>query len=420
MAQRLEVSQTQKQTLRLTQSMQQSLTVLQKNTVELADYLQEQAANNPLMEVMSHFEKDAADFSRLANTDHFDLYASLNRQADERSLDVTQRSILKKLILNVNKNGYLQIDHDAFCIENNLRSGSLNAALCELQNMEPRGVGAESIRQCLLIQAEGDRRAPVKTVELLRNHYHQFLNQDWPGLKAELEMTQPELNGVIDYLATLSLQPGNPEGEQVQQIVPDLIFTSAAGHHELRINVAGKFQLAFDDSSVAGISEQVDQDTLAYIQRGKRDVQDLQQALIQRNETLLNLGEQIVQKQFAYLCGEQDYVNRFTMTELAKILKIDVSTVSRGLSGKYMRTDRGVIALTSLCSGRASDTKFAPNGPVEQRLRQIVDDEDKHHPLSDAKIHAQLAAEKIAVSRRLVTKMRDKLGIQSSTQRKIV
>jgi RNA polymerase sigma-54 factor len=420
MAQRLEVSQTQKQTLKLTQSMQQSLMILQKNVVELADYLQEQTASNPLMEVNNNFEKDAVDFSRLANVEHFDLYASLNQQVDERNLDVIQRSILKKLILNINKNGYLQIDHDAFCVENNLHSESLNAVIRELQSMEPRGVGAESIRQCLLIQAEGDPKAPAKTEQLLQNHYHQFLNQDWPGLKAELTMTQPELNGVIDYLATLSLQPGNPEGEQVQRVVPDLIFSSAAGHHELRINVAGEFQLAFDDSSVAGISEHVDQDTLSYIRRGKRNVQNLRQALIQRNETLLNLGEQIVQKQFAYLCGKQDYVNHFTMTELAKKLKIDVSTVSRGLAGKYMRTDRGVIALTSLCSGRTTDTKLAPSGPVEQRLQQIVDGEDKHHPLSDVKIQTQLAAENIAVSRRLVTKMRDKLGIKSSTQRKIV
>lgn len=420
MAQRLDVSQNQKQTLKLTQSMQQSLTVLQKNAVELADYLQEQAASNPLMEVKSHFEKDAFDFSRLPVTDHFDLYSSLNQQVDERNLDAAQQRILRELIFNVNKNGYLQIDRDAFCAEHGLSSAALTNAIEELQSMEPRGVGAESIRQCLLIQAADDWRAPAKASELLRNHYHQFLNQDWPGLKANLEITQPELNAVIDYLATLSLQPGNPEGEQVQQIVPDLIFSTAAGHHELRINVAGDFQLVFDDSSVAGMSEQIDHDTRAYLRRGKRNVQDLQQALVQRRETLLSLGEQIVQKQLAYLCGQQSYLNHYTMTELADALHVDVSTVSRGLAGKYMRTDRGVIALTSLCSGRAPDARLAPSGQTEQLVRQIVDGEDKHHPLSDAKIQARLAAENIVVSRRLVTKMRDKLGIQSSTQRKTV
>lgn len=420
MAQRLEVSQSQKQTLKLTQSMQQSLLILQKNAVELADYLQEQAMSNPLMEVKSNFEKDAVDFSRMLTNDHFDLYASLNMQADECELSTVQRKLLKKLIFNVNKNGYLQIDHDSFCVENKISSEDLVHTIHELQSMEPQGVGAESIRQCLLIQAKSDQRAPIKTIELLRNHYHQFLNQDWPILKAELAITQAELNGMIDYLATLSLQPGNPEGERVQQIVPDLIFASTSGHRELRINVAGEFQLSFDDTSVEEMAQHIDQDTRAYIRRGKRNTQDLQQALIQRRETLLILGEQIVQKQFAYLCGEQDYVNHFTMTELADELQIDVSTVSRGLAGKYMRTDRGIIALTSLCSGRAPDTKLAPVGHVEQLVRQIVAGEDKRHPLSDAKIQAQLAAKDITVSRRLVTKIRDKFSIKSSTQRKVV
>lgn len=418
MAQRLEVSQTQRQTLKLTQSMQQSLLILQKNAVELDEYLKEQCDINPLLEVRSNFEKNEADFSRISNNTHFDLYTSLNEQIADRKLTARQQKILKKLVCNVDSNGYLHIDHGAFCSENELSTEELCRSISILQTMEPLGVGAESIRQCLLIQAGADRKAPVKTSVLIKEHYHQFLNQDWSRLKIELSISQPELNTIINYLATLSLRPGNPDGEQVRQIVPDLIFSTFAGHSELRINVAGDFQLAFDDSSVKGMNEQIDQATLAYISRGKRDVRELQDALVQRRETLLSLGEQIVKRQFDYLCGKQDYVDRFTMTELANKLHIDVSTVSRGLAGKYIRTDHGIIALTNLCSGRTAELNEVTLGHVEQLVRQIVDDEDKHHPLSDAKIQARLAAEGNAVSRRLVTKIRSKLGIKSSTRRK--
>lgn len=220
MAQRLEFSQTQKQTLKLTQSMQQSLQILQKNTLELADYLQDQVDSNPLMELRTHFERNMSDLSRIKVEAHFDLYSFLYKQVYERGYEDYEHVILMKLILNVNKNGYLQINHDAFCEEYGINEKALKQGIHELQSLEPHGIGAESIRECLIIQTEADQKAPLKTSELLRLYYHQFLNQDWPDLKSELLISQPELNEIINYLASLSLQPGNPEGKKHRTSYP--------------------------------------------------------------------------------------------------------------------------------------------------------------------------------------------------------
>lgn len=432
--------QSQSLKLNMTQQLTQSIAMLQFATPELTSFLEEKALENPLIEVVPGTEP-AADIpykassrNRADNNDWLEQIADntqslgdvLKEQLQMLKLPQSQRIIVLFLIESLDEAGYLTQDTDLIAAQLLMSEEAILAGLEILQNMEPAGIGARNMRECILLQIERSAKAPYIAYDLIQDYFMEFADKKWKKITAEMDVSLTEIQEVADFIQTLSPRPGMAfTQETVQYIVPELILEEKAG--TLHLSLAKQFlpQIRFQESYYQTMEATKEKEVLRFLKEKTGEYDWIRKSLEQRESTLQLVGEAIVKhQQEFFLHQEASRLKPLTLREISEEIGVHESTVSRAVNGKYMETSQGVYELKRFFSAGLQqssgqgDAEEVASSAIKQQLQKLIEEEDKSKPLSDQKIVDLLAEEAIQVSRRAIAKYRLELNIPSSSKRK--
>lgn len=353
----------------------------------------------------------------------------LERQLSMLNLKERDQKIANYLIWNIDENGYLrfQLDDEFIkgCeVEPRASVEEAEDVLELIQSFEPPGVGARDLRECLLIQLEQSNAKGHYDLEIriVRDHLDDVVNNRLPKIAKALNEPVEVIDEAIQFVRTLNPKPGRLFSQpQVHYVIPDVVVEQVDGKWEVRvedsyiprIHISKHYQemlkTAADDPKVR-----------AYVKKKIDSAKWLMESIEQRKATLNRIAQEIVDYQTPFLEKGVDALRPLKMQFIADRVGVHVSTVSRAIAEKYMQTPRGIFALKFFFTGGTTraDGEEKSIVAVKQKVRDILEKEDKSNPLSDEEIAAALKKEGLDIARRTVTKYRKQLGIPSSRQRR--
>lgn len=298
------------------------------------------------------------------------------------------------------------------------------AAMLEIvQEMDPPGVGARDLRECLLIQLResGDENELIRT--MVDEHFDNLLSHRWANIARALGVTPRVVQDAADELARLDPKPGlrhSPEPEHY--IVPDLIVEKISGEYMVFANDTSmpQLRLARSYQEVARDKRLFQGENKAFIKEKLNSASWMIQAIEQRRQTMLKVMQYIVERQHGFFENGVQHLRPLTLREVADHIEMHESTVSRVTNEKFVQTPRGVFSLKYFFSSglsTTSGTDISARG-VKAKMEALISGEDVHKPLTDMALVKLLRADGVKIARRTVAKYRDQLGILPARMRK--
>jgi len=430
------IHQVQTPRMVITPEMKQSLTILQLSAAELGDYLQEQAAENPLIEiewpqeafaVRSGFRlSDAEDVDRTHNIPDRDetLEKWVMRQLAAVPCSPELRKTVAFFAGNLDDSGYLTIGVEEAGALLGLPVRLVEQGLKLLQAMEPAGIGARNLRECLLLQIARDPGAPGLAAEIA-SHYLEPLALGKLADIAKKTGTRPEeVRQALAYIQRLNPRPCASIGRfDPQHVVVDAeVIVHPTGRGQIAMNRDSIPRLIINEAYAKHVLSEAGahRETRSYIREKWHAAQWLRRSVIQRNMTLQKVISAIVEEQWGFIAGGQSDKRPLKLESISEKIGLHASTVSRAVKNKYIATPRGVMELKSFFSKSigAEDGAEISASRVKHRIVELVALEDKRHPLSDQEIARILQQEGITISRRTIAKYRQEERILPSSLRK--
>lgn len=444
--QKFSQQQKQVQKMAMTQQLQQSIQMLQYNADELISFLEQKALENPLIEVT--VERDFAEEAALypiqktnyQNSSGQDEQNYLNQVPDTSTslfeflleqIHLTMRdTYLRELVLllteNIDDNGYLKIDLVEVAKSVGAEEIQMLDALTLLQQLDPPGVGARNLQECLMLQIERDERAPNMAYVIMEEEFENFANRKWKEITKIFDVSLAEIQEISDYVQTLTPRPGAVyDGAREQYIRPDLVVRIENESIKVLSTKTGLPVVNFQKEYYQEMSQFKDKDVTHFMKEKYNEYEWIKRSIMQRGETIVKVGTAIVERQKEFFINPEHPIKSLTLKEISEKLGIHESTVSRSVNGKYLETSFGIFELKSFFTNSlgnqndGTETEEDISGDsVRKKLLVIIEEEDKGKPLSDQKIVELMKADGIDVSRRTIAKYRDILAIPSSSKRK--
>ncbi len=328
------------------------------------------------------------------------------------------------IIFSLNKDGYLTVDLEDLRqnYDEERPMSEWEDALNIIQSSEPAGVGARNIEECLLNQLIITGQNSVLLEDLLLHHFDDLLRNRYPKVAKATGSSVADVKQAVNIISQLEPKPGRSfDTSPTHYITPDVHVEKQDG--EYTVTIIDKLLPRLHVSSyyknlLANKKETTE--TKKYIKNKISSASKIIDSIEQRKNTLLRISMKIVNKQKDFLEKGPKHLSPLMMQDLAEEIGVHVSTVSRTVSNKYMQTPRGVFPLKFFFTGgyATSDGSRESTNSVIERIKEIVEAEDKKHPLSDQKIIDSLKSEGLNLKRRTVTKYREQAGIPSSRERK--
>ena len=334
------------------------------------------------------------------------------------------RQLCESVIYNIDERGYLMFGLEE--IQKSLDEPApielLEIALKIVQSLEPAGIGGRGLEECLLLQLERDPQEYPIEERIIAEHLQDLGHNRLPKIARALGLTIDEVKDAMQIIASLNPLPGKIfGGEMPRYVKPDVIVDEIDGKYEVRVEseylprlqVSPHYRNLYQES-------RKNPEVKKYLKKKMDGAEWLMAAIRQRQSTLQKIAQEIVTIQSGFLDHGISQLKPLKMSDVAEILGVHVSTVSRALSGKYMQTPRGIFEMKFFFTGGATkaDGEVEARGSVIQRIKDLVAKEDKKKPLSDINIVRKLAESGIKISRRTVTKYREAEAIPSSRERR--
>ena len=420
--------QQQTQKLAMTQELQQAIQILQFNTEELQDYVETISLENPLFEIVA--PKMQSDLMQMHSggikeesfiqiADHpVSLFEHLIHQINLNYRDTFIREIMLALVENIDINGYLKVDEENFKAEINATDIQFLDGLTLLQQLDPPGVGARNLQECLMLQTEQDDYAPNLAYLILEESFDEIAKRKFEIIAKKYQLSLAQVQQIMDYIQNLNPFPGAGFGSQDSNfIIPDLTLVRRADELVVLSNKRGQIRLNFQENYFNRLKAQADEETKIYLKEKLQQFEWLNKTMGQRKDTILEVGKIIVQQQAHFFETKQGALKPLMLKDIAKQLSVHESTISRAVNGKYIETDFGIFELRRFFVNKVNDEDTSAD-EVKKMIADFVEGEDKRKPLSDQKIVEMLAEREQKISRRMVAKYRDALKIPSSSKRK--
>ncbi|MEG1503176.1 MAG: RNA polymerase factor sigma-54 [Enterococcus sp.] len=420
--------QQQTQKLAMTQELQQAIQILQFNTEELQDYVETISLENPLFEIVA--PKMQSDLMQMHSggikeesfiqiADHpVSLFEHLIHQINLNYRDTFIREIMLALVENIDINGYLKVDEENFKAEINATDIQFLDGLTLLQQLDPPGVGARNLQECLMLQTEQDDYAPNLAYLILEESFDEIAKRKFEIIAKKYQLSLAQVQQIMDYIQNLNPFPGAGFGSQDSNfIIPDLTLVRRADELVVLSNKRGQIRLNFQENYFNRLKAQADEETKIYLKEKLQQFEWLNKTMGQRKDTILEVGKIIVQQQAHFFETKQGALKPLMLKDIAKQLSVHESTISRAVNGKYIETDFGIFELRRFFVNKVNDEDTSAD-EVKKMIADFVEGEDKRKPLSDQKIVEMLAEREQKISRRTVAKYRDALKIPSSSKRK--
>lgn len=340
----------------------------------------------------------------------------------------TDQIIATTVIDAINEDGYLDGSiediHQALCAEFDITPEEIEAVLHRIQHFDPVGVGARDVRECLLIQLRQSETASpynVKAQELVSAHLDLLAERNYTQLMRSLHVDEGELDHIVRLIQGLQPRPGvQVERNDVAHVVPDIIVKKRNGRWRVELNMETAPALRINPR-YAGLVRRADSSadnvTLKnHLQEARWFIKSLQS----RNETLLKVATCIVERQRSFLERGEQAMQPMILRDIAEVVEMHESTISRITTQKYMHTPRGIFEFRYFFSSHVNMTGGGECSAtaIRAKIKQLIAKELPLNPLSDRKIATLLLHEGIEVARRTVAKYRESLGLHSSGERK--
>lgn len=427
----------QQQTLKLsmTQELSQAIALLQYSSIELVDFLENKTLENPLLQIKNSTEilqrkKKRNDVSKAnekswidqISDQRYSLADHIMPQILDMKTSALNQKILTHYIHHLDDNGYFTGDLEEVADRLQISGSIAEECLHMLQKLEPAGIGARNLQECLLIQIQRQNEPKKLAEEIIAKHFSLFAEKKWKALAKMISKDVKEIQQVFDYILTLNPKPGAAyHYEKAPYVIPDVMVVQEGDQFMVQLfdNVLPRIQL--NKEYIANFSNHLDKSVNNFLREKQQDYQWIVRSLEQRQRTIVNVTEKIVEKQHDYFAKGPKFLKPMTMKEISEELGIHESTVSRTVREKYVQTPFGTVELKSFFTSAIDSvsSEALSSSKVKLAIEKLVKEENKQKPLSDLDMVEVLKQkEGIVVSRRTVAKYREQMGIPSSSKRK--
>ncbi|MEW4489200.1 RNA polymerase factor sigma-54 [Thalassoglobus sp. JC818] len=291
-----------------------------------------------------------------------------------------------------------------------------------VQSLDPPGVGARDLKECLLLQMTPTTPLREIMVNLITNHLDDILQNRLPLIERKTGYSMDAIKSAIEQMRTLDPFPGRGfENPEVQAVTPDLrVVKDDNGKYTIELIDEYIPELRINRRYIKMLEANPDEATKEFIKKKVESAKWLIDSIEQRYNTLKKVAQTIVDEQTEFLELGPEHIKPLKMQDVADVVGVHVTTVSRAVDDKYVATPRGIFPLKRFFGGgtKTADGEDVAWENIRLKLKEIVDGEDKSSPLSDDALVAELAKHGYQLARRTVTKYRQAMNIPSSRQRR--
>ena len=436
----------QNQQLKLSPKQIQFLGLLQIPLTSLESRIEQELEKNPALEE-EILEEEEADFQREQsyfksnNRDYFTppipekeetLYDALLKQLLLLNLNEKEHNLAEYLIGYLDDNGFLT--RDLYIIENDLllnqnlevSEQELENVLLKIQSLEPTGVGARNMQECLILQLKSKEQTTEvqDAILVLQKYFQPFGKKNYESILRESELSEQQLKLVYKQVEKLNPNPGssfNNSAEITMFILPDFSVTYLDGNLNLKINKSNNRQVFVNKQYEKMLAETKDKKAKDFIKQKIEAAIWFADAIKQRENTLQNVMSTIIDFQHDYfISGDERDLKPMKLMDIAQIVNMDISTISRVSNSKYVETTFGTFLLKELFSEayHKEDGTIISTKEIKEKLKEILESEDKKQPLNDERLAELLGKEEYHIARRTVAKYRDQLKFPVARLRK--
>lgn len=441
----------------LSQRMQQSVEILQMNTLALSEYAKTLAEENPLLEwneeeqpslreergerllqklewLQENDEQNRGGYrveqenegeresSRFGRQDIQSLREYLLFQINILKEGEAKKRVLRFLAESTEESGYLEQGAlDAAMQRYHIAPEKAEEALQLLQALDPPGVGARDLRECLLIQL-GQKHASPAACRIAEGYLDELAKNRLGYIAKQLRVSLDEIHTAAAEIRACEPKPGRGffGGRPVEYVIPDILVERDGETLRVLLNSFAAPRLRLSHSYAKLLRQGVSAETEDYIAGKMKQAEWALQCIAKRESTLQETAARIVERQREFFLRADGELQPLRMADVAQSMGVHESTVSRAVKDKYLQCDRGVFPLGAFFSKalatEGEDSVSADS--IRGRLRTLIGQEDKAKPLSDRELTERLQAEGVQISRRTVAKYREGMGIAGAAGRK--
>ncbi len=377
--------------------------------------------NIPIRQSAEEEEKRQFMFDSLAVGTSFSQL--LMDQARETDLNEEQRGIAELIIGNIDDYGYLKSTVEEMAAANNLPPEKIAEVLKVIQTFDPPGVGARDLRECLMLQLERAGKQESLEYRIVRDFMDALGKRRIPEIARGTGCSVDDAQAAMGRIGRLEPRPGRAFLPDANQYILPEVFVHKSGNdfvvttndeHIPHLRISNIYK---DLMAQGGNSPEVKN----YIREKIRAGKFLIKSLHQRQQTILNIGKQIVKRQREFMEKGVSHLKPLIMAQIAEAVGVHETTVSRAVSGKYMKTPQGVFEMKFFFTGglQTASGENVSNTSVKDMIAEIFKNEDPAKPLSDHEVVKMLSEKGIVIARRTVAKYRLELNILPSNLRKV-
>ncbi len=452
----------------LAPQLQQSLLILQAPLLELRNLVQQEMETNPVLEELAtdpdapapaesaqNDQEFKEEFDRLAKLDEewrdymaqsgsysgrsqedeekrqffFDsivtqetLQQHLMSQLNQQMLNGDDRKTAELIIGNIDDNGFLQTTPEEMSLNTGMPQEDFEHILILIQSFYPPGVGARDLRDCLLIQLKREGRNGSLEYRIISDHMQDLGKRRFPEIARRMGISVEQVQKCANNIAQLEPRPGAIFAEAPKNyVVPDVTVEKINGEYQIILNGEQIPHLRISNTYKDIMSQDGSGNEVKdYIRDKIRSGKFLIKSIHQRQQTISNIAHEIVKRQRDFFDHGSSHLKPMTMVQIADIVGVHETTVSRAISGKYMATPQGVYEMKYFFTPgyQTSSGESMSNTSVKEAILGLVKDESGSAPLSDKEIVEILSKRGIPIARRTVAKYRTELNILPSNMRR--
>ena len=453
--QKLELRQNQSQ--KLTPQQIQFIKLLQLSNSNIESEIKKELEDNPALEENEKNEdieiestqefnysqrsnKEQTKYSRENNISNIESFReNLLKQINFLKLEKDESLIANQIIGTLENDGYLRRDIesiiDDIALSENIEftRNKIESVLSKIQSLEPAGIAARNLEECLILQIDDiDNLSTTQELakEIITDFFDEFKNKKFENIYNKFSESKDEINKAFDFIKTLNPKPsgGLEDSNVTEYLIPDFIIKK--NNDELVVNLAygskpininKSYITIYEDLKRQKNKDSNSKESIEFVKKKIEKAQWFVDALNQRNSTLLKTMNTIVEIQKIFFdSGDENDLKPMILKDIAEIIKMDISTVSRIVKSKVAQTDFGIFPLRYFFSESTikKGDELVSSKVAKNYLQEIVNKEDKSSPFSDEKLEKILNENGYKVARRTISKYREQLGIPAARLRK--
>ncbi len=411
--------------------------------LQLADYGSDDDIPSYRLEARNSSYGESRPEPLAVSEDGESMMSVLESRLAEFDLDDTDRRIASYIIGNLDSNGYITRSPaaiaDDFAVAEGYDVGTerVRRVFREVRRLEPAGIGAVDLRDCLLLQLERLPQSLTSRIarEIIADYFDLFSKKHFDRIRNTLGVDSDEFQQALDLIRGLNPKPGallehNGADDRMRHIIPDFSVDYEPESHRFSVNLLSRTPELAIERSFAAPDDMADdpatatanprmQEAQAFLRRKREEAGGFIRLLEMRSRTLIAVMEAIVRRQSAFfISGDRADIRPMILRDIAADTGNDISVISRAATGKYVLTPHGMYPLKLFFNERPKTDNDTSSHEILQMLEKLINAEDKHKPLSDEALRDALEDKGFDIARRTVAKYRERLGIPVARLRK--